>query len=68
MLRSLHQPPDSASVSVCTSACVEQDVWFLCEEFGPVLLCVYVLGSDVSVIEAFYNASDQESLQSVLWV
>jgi hypothetical protein len=65
---SLYQPPDSVSVSVCTSAGVEQDVSFLCEEFGPVLLCVYVWGSDVSVIEAFYYASDQESLQSVFWV
>jgi len=66
MIRSLHQPPDSASVSVCRSAGVGQDVSHLSEQCGPILLCVW--GSDVSVKEAFYNASDQESLPSVLWV
>jgi len=30
------------------------------------LFCVW--RSDVSVTQAFYNASDQESLSSVLWV
>jgi len=66
MIRSLHQPPDSASVSVCRSAAVGQDVSLLCEQCGPVLLCVW--GSDISVTEAFYIAPDQESLPSVLWV
>ena len=66
MIRSLHQPPDSASVSVCRSAVVGQDVSLLCEQCGPILLRVW--GSDLSVIEAFNNASDQESLTSVLWV
>jgi hypothetical protein len=63
-MRSFHQSPDSASVSVCTSAGVGQDVSLLCEQCGPILLCVW--GSDVSVKEAFYNASDQESPPSVL--
>jgi len=64
MIRSLHQPPDSAPVSVCKSAGdVGQDVSLLCEQGGPLLLCV-----GVSVTEAFYNVSDQESLPSVLWV
>jgi len=66
MIRLLHQPPDSASVSVCTSAGVRQDVSILCEQCGAILLCVW--GSDVSVTEAFYNASVQESLPSVRWV
>jgi len=65
-IRSLHQPPDSASFSVCTSAGVGQDVSLLCEPCRPILLCVW--GSDVSDTEAFYNASDQESLLSVFWV
>jgi len=64
MIRSLHQPPDSASVSVRRSAGVGQDVSLLCEQCGPILLCVW--GSDISVTEVFYNASDQESLPSVL--
>jgi len=38
----------------------------LVEQCGPILL--YVWGSDVSITEVFYNASDQESLPSVLWV
>jgi len=66
MIRSLHQPPDSASVSVCRSAGIGQDVSLLCEQCAPILLRVW--GSDLSVIEAFYNASDEESLPSVLWV
>jgi len=66
MIWSLHLPPDSASVSVRRSAGVGQDVSLLCEQCGPILLCVW--GSDVSVTEVFYNASDQESLPSVLWV
>ena len=65
-IRSLHQPPDSASVSVCTNTSVGQDVLMLCEECRPKQLCVW--GSDVNITEAFYNASDQESLSSVLWV
>ena len=64
MKRSLHQPPDSVSVSVSRSAGVGQDVSLLREHCGPILLCMW--GSDVSVTEAFYNASDQESLPSVL--
>jgi len=40
MIRSLHQLPDSASVSVCISAAVGQDVSLLCEQCGPILLCV----------------------------
>jgi len=66
MIRSLHQPPDSASVSVRRSAGVGLDVSLLCEQCGPILLCVW--GNDVIVTEVFYNASDQESLPSVLWV
>jgi len=66
MIRSLHQLPESATVSVCRSAGVGQDVSLLCEQCGPILLCVW--GSDVTVTEAFYIASDQESLPSVLWV
>jgi len=66
MIRSLHQPPDSASVSVFRSAGVGQDVSLLCEQCGPILLRGW--GSDLSVIEAFYNASDQESPPSVLRV
>ena len=66
MIRSLHQPPDSAPVSVCTNAGVGQDVSLLCEQCGPILLCVR--GSEVSDTKAFYNASDQESLPSVIWV
>jgi len=62
----MHQPPDSASVSVCISAAVGQDVSLLCEQCGPILLCVW--GSDVSVTEVFYKASDEESLPSVLWM
>ena len=65
-VRSLHQLPDSASVSVCTCIDVGQDVSLLCEQCRPILLCVG--GSDVSVAEAFYNTSDQESLPSVVWV
>ena len=45
MIRSLQQPPDSASLSVCTSAGVGQDVSLLCEQYGPILLCVW--GSDI---------------------
>jgi len=66
MIRSLHQSPDSASVSVCRSAGVGKDVSLLCQECGPIPLLVW--RSDISVIEAFYNASDQESLPSALWV
>jgi hypothetical protein len=66
MIRSLHQPPDSASVSVRRSAGVGQDVLLLCEQCGPIVLCV--LESDVSIREVFYNASDQESLPFVFWV
>jgi len=40
MIRSLHQPPDSASVSVRRSAGVGQDVSLLCLQCGPILLCV----------------------------
>jgi len=58
MIRSLHQPPDSASVSVRRSAGVGQDVSLLCEQCGPILLCVW--GSDVSITEVFCSASDQE--------
>jgi len=39
MIRSLHQPPDSASVSVCRSAAVGQDVSLLCEQCVPIVLC-----------------------------
>ena len=53
MIRSLHQPPDSASVSVCRSAVLGQDVSLLCEQCGPILLRVW--GSDFSIIEAFYR-------------
>ena len=63
MIRSLHQPPDSAPNLVCKGADVAEDVSLLCEQCGPNLLCVRV-----SVTEAFYNVSDQESLPSVLWV
>jgi len=66
LITSLLQLPDSASVSVCTSTSVGQDVLLLCEQCGPILLCVW--GSDVSVTEAFYNSSDQENVPSVLWV
>jgi len=66
MIRSSHKPPDSASVSIRRSAGVGQNVSLLCEQCGPILLCV--CESDVSVTEAFYNASDQESLPSVLCV
>jgi hypothetical protein len=66
MIRSLHQPPDSASVSVRRSVGVGQDVSLLCEQCGPILLCVW--GSDVGVSVVIYNASDQESVPSVLWV
>jgi len=66
MIRSLHQPPDSASVSVCTSTGVGQYVWLLCEQCRRILLCEWE--SDAGVTEAFYNVSDQESLPSVLWV
>jgi len=48
MIRSMHQPPDSASVSVCRSAVVGQDVSLVCEQCGPILLCVW--GSDLSII------------------
>jgi len=37
---SLHQPPNSASVSVCRSADVRQDISLLCEQCRPILLCV----------------------------
>jgi len=57
MIRSLHQLPDSASVTVCRIAGLGQDVSLLCEQCGSVLLCV--CGSDVSITEAFYNASDE---------
>ena len=40
MIRSLHQPPDSVSVSVRRSAGVGQDVSLLCEQYSPILLCV----------------------------
>jgi hypothetical protein len=39
MIRLLHQPPDSASVSVCRSADVGEEVSLLCEQCGPLLLC-----------------------------
>jgi len=41
MIRLLHQPPDSDSVSVCTSTGVRRDVSLLCEECGAILLCVW---------------------------
>jgi len=68
MIRSLHHPPDSASVSVCTSAGVGENVSLLCEQRGPGPLLLRVWESDFSVTETFYSASDQESLPSVLWV
>ena len=49
MIKSLHQPPDSASLSVSTSADVGHDVTLLCEQCGLILLCVW--GSDVRVTE-----------------
>ena len=63
MIRSLHQPPDSATVSARRNAGVGQDVSLLCEQCRPILLCVW--GRDVSVTDVFYNAPDQESLPSV---
>ena len=41
MIRSLHQPTDSASVKVCTIAGVGQCASVLCEQCGPMLLCVW---------------------------
>jgi len=43
MIRSLHQLPDSASVSVCRSTGVGQDGSLLCEQCGPILVRVWVL-------------------------
>jgi hypothetical protein len=40
MIRSLDQAPESASVSVCRSAGVRQNILPLCEQCRPILLCV----------------------------
>jgi len=64
MIRSLHQPPDSASISVRRSASVGQDVSLLYEQCEPILLCVW--GSDVSVTEVLYEGHLKRNAQNAI--